>query len=174
MSHFEVLKKLFPVRDMTGELDNDLTIEGKYMDQVDSTASQLALEFYPNTSTLLLSDWERVYDTTAVGDSSRQDAVETAMRVVVNKDGRLNPSYYVGLAAGLGYDSTVIESPDMFIVANTSPPATVLPGILYEITELYTWYLDSTGSTVPADRTSLMNLINDRVPAFTKVIYAWA
>ena len=171
MYHYDMLKKLFPVRDTTGELDNDLAIEGKYLDQVDSTASQLALEFFPDTATVLLSDWERVFDSTGAGDSARQEALRAAERVVINKDGRLNPSYYVSIAAGLGYDSTVIEGPNMFIVANTSPPATQLPGQVYEITDLYTWTLDCTGSAVPADRTSLMDLINPKIPAFSKLIY---
>jgi len=174
MTHYDALKKLFPVKDMTGELDNDLIIEGKYLDQVDSTATSLALEFFPTSSTLLLSDWERTYDTTAIGDSSRQAAIETAMRVIVNKDGRLNPSYYVTLADAAGYDSTVIEGPNMFVVAATSPPASTLPGQLYEMSGLYTWSLDSTGSTTPADRTNLMSLIVEKAPAFSLVTFNFA
>lgn len=175
MYHYDMLKKLFPVKDMTGELDNDLAIEGKYLDQVDATASQLAREEFPDTATVLLSDWERTFDTTAVGDSARQAAIVAAERIVVNKDGRLNPNYYVSLAAGLGYDSTVVEGPPMFIVAFTSPtsippgPATLLPGQVYEPQVLWTWTLDSTGSTVATDRTNLMNLIIDRNPAYTRV-----
>ena len=171
MSHFEVLKKLFPVKDMTGELDNDLIIEGKYLDQVDSTASQLALEIFPNTSTLLLSDWERVYDTTANGDSARQAAVTTAMKVLSNKDGRLNDNYFVSLAASLGYDSTVVEGPSMFIIADKSSQATHLPAPLYDQEQVWSWTLDSTGSTVPADRTALMTLIIEKAPAFSQVSF---
>ena len=174
MGHFEVLKILFPVKDMTGELDNDLAIEGKYLDQVDSTASQLALEFFPNTSTLLLSDWERTYDTTGTSIGDRQNAVEAAVRVAVNKDGRLNPDYYVSLAGGLNYDSTIHEGPNMFLVAATTPPATVLPGILYNTEVLWIWTIDSTGSITPNDRTGLMDLIKERAPAFTQVNFNFA
>ena len=174
MSHFEVLKKLFPVKDMTGELDNDLAIEGKYLDQVDSTAGQLSLEFFPDTANVLLSDWERTFDTTATSLSSRRAAVVAAERVLVNKDGRLNPSYYIGLADGAGYDSTVREGPGMFIVANTSPPATLLPGALWNAEALWIWTMDSTGSTNANDRTNFMNLITERVPAFTQVNFQFA
>lgn len=174
MSHYNVLRKIYPIRDMTGEIDNDLSIKGKYMDQVDATSNVLHQELFPNTSTLMLSSYERVFDTTAVGDTSRQNAIVAAERVMVNKDGRLNPAYYIALADSLGYDATIYESPNMFTVSATSPPATELPGILYDQEVLWTWYLDSTGSTAPNDRTNLMNIVTERSPAFSKVIYNFA
>lgn len=172
--YYSVLKKLFPVRDCTGELDHDLSIEGKYMDQVDSTAQMLNREFFPDTATYLLSDYEHVFDTTAATLSSRRAAVVAAERVLVNKSGRLNADYYVSLANGLGYDSTIYEASDMFIVAATTPPATTLPGAVYEATALWTWQLDSTGSLDPNDQQTLRNLINETAPAYTKVIYNFA
>ena len=174
--YYSVLKKLFPVTDMTGQLDHDLAIEGKYLGRSDTSAQQLRADMFPDTvSAAMVGNWERVWDTTGSGLAGQRAALVAAERIVVNKQGRLNPSYFVSIALGHGYDSTVVEHGTlMFKVGNSIPPATALPGQLYESTFLYEWDLDSTGSTNAVDQTSLISAIQERAPAWTMINFYFA
>ncbi len=169
--HYYALKKAWPLPDMTGELDNHFEIIGHQFDNIYFRGNDLENEIFPDTAIELLGNYEQEYDTTNAGSiAARQANIVAHERVLVNKSGRMTPQYYVNIAAGLGYDSTVVEhAGDMFIVASTEPPATPLTHALWESSHRWTWDLDSTGSTVPADRTNLMDVITKAAPAFTKV-----
>lgn len=174
--HYYALKKLWPLPYLQGVLDDHFTITGHALDTVFYQDNDLEREMFPDTAVQLLSSYERIFDTTNAGSiTARQANIIAHERVLVNKDGRLTKQHYINIAAGLGYDSTIVEHfGDAFISAFTAPPASVLPHAVWESGRRWEWDLDSTGSTAPADQTSLMSIITEVAPAWSKVNFFFA
>lgn len=119
-------------------LRENYSVQGKYLDNVEDSANLFLVEMFPDTTTLLLSDYERVYDLDNSGTIAvRRQRVLTAMRA----QGGLSKTYFEGLGNTLGqgsYTVSISEGTDNigFIVAEysdfTSPkgPATSLPGLI--------------------------------------------
>ena len=178
--HYYALKKIWPIKDLQGQFDADLDIDGQYLDQVFYQDAVLNNEEFPDTatsgSTGLLPAFERIFGLVGTGtDAQRQAEVVNAERAVVNKAGRLNKTFYINLGIELGYtDVTIFENRLlMFIVADTGPPATQLPAPLYEYEYQWTWTIRSLLIPV-ADRPAWEALIMFYRPAFTLPIFVYA
>jgi uncharacterized protein YmfQ (DUF2313 family) len=172
--HYYALKKIFPVRNLEGVLDDDLTIEGRYLDQVYGPptqlgqAQQLLSEFFGDTANLTMSDYERVYNLPSTGSlADRRTAVVTAMR----SKGGLNRAYFIGLASSLGYTITIQEGVTAFVVASTHPPATLLPAPLFDPSLQWVWVVTIIGVTSAPDLVTLLNRLR---PAWTLITYVYA
>jgi uncharacterized protein YmfQ (DUF2313 family) len=110
MNHADVLKLLFPLKDLGGVFNDDIAIEGKHLDALKTSADNLLLEAFPDTATLTLSDWERNYQIivpAGVSIAQRQRAVVQRRRM----RGGLSRRYFVALAAAVGYTITIEEIP---------------------------------------------------------------
>jgi hypothetical protein len=169
--HYYALKKIFPVKNLVGELDNDLMIEGRYLDNCYFQGNDLETEIFPDTATNgdMTRSFERLFDTTNMAQ------VASKYEDLVNKDRKLNPATYIQDASAFGYNSSIYEGyHDMFVIDYNTLVATHLPGQLWDSGRNWTWIMDSTGSIVPSDRTSLMQAIIPRAPAFTKVEFNFA
>lgn len=165
--HYYALKKLFPIKDMTGQFDNDLKIEGQYLDDTFYQGNNLENEVFPDTATdvFMTQGFCRVMDSTSI-----QEAL-AGYPTITNKNRRMNPGMLISDASKFGFhNTTIIEGVDtMFIVDTDSAIATHLSAPLFSTDTVYTFYVDSTGS---ADMTnSLKNFINSEAPAFTLPIY---
>lgn len=176
--HYYALRKMFPLpvnTDSSGAFDQDLHIEGRHLDYNFYSGMDLFKEFFADSFDQLRSDWKSQWalDSTVITDMQVEATAKS--RVLVNKDSRLNPSYYVNLAAGFGYDSTVIEhTGDVFIVGSTIPYATPLSHTLYERTQNWIWDMTQTsGPTDPTIRAQFEKLIEAKKPAFTLVRFGY-
>jgi len=165
-SHYEVLKKLFPVRDMTGEIDNDLSIEGKYLDLADTTAQSQLNQFFPD-----MADGSALTSWMALTDTTDQTSALYVMEQLKKVDGWMSPNYYVSLCSRYGLDATVYEGIDDVFILAVSPIASSLPHAVYDTTHQYTWIVDTTGTIDSTVKGILQNKIIDRAPAWTKVSF---
>jgi hypothetical protein len=167
MPYYEVLKKLWPVLDMTGELDHDLGIEGKYLDLADSSARAQLNQFYPNTATGYdMTNWMLLTDTT------NRAGCLCVMGQLKKKDGWMNPDYFVDLCGRYNLDATVYEGiGDMFRCGFSAPPATPLPHATYEMDHLWTWLIDTTGTVDSTTKSKLQTKIIEQSPAWTEVSF---
>jgi uncharacterized protein YmfQ (DUF2313 family) len=176
--HYFALKKIWPIKDLEGSFDDDLTIDGTYLDDVYYQDADLQTQIFPDTATSdslgLLTSWECVFQLPGTGtDAQRQSAVVDALLAVVNKQGRLNKQFYIDLGAIKGYTVLIYESiGDMFIVASTSPPATQLPAPLYNASHIWIWTMYTYG-ILPVDEPAWEALINKYKPAFTQVQFGY-
>jgi len=167
--HYQALKKLWPIKNVEGALDDDLSIQGKYLDQLYAQAQQLYTEFFPSTTTLLLSDWERVYGLQPTGTvDQRRAAVIAKMRVLVNKDGRLTKAYYLSIASALGHpEAYIVEGSTLLFIVGV----TILPHVLYSDTEKWVWELHATVAV--EDRPIWEATFNPLKPAFTQLNFIY-
>ena len=110
MDHSEVLKLLFPLKDIGGTFVQDIGIEGDHLDALKTSADALLLELFPDTTTTLIADWERVYGIIPPDGATLADR---RLAVVQKKRLRrkLNRAYFVALAATVGYTITIEEMP---------------------------------------------------------------
>lgn len=168
MRYYNVLKQLFPVPDMTGVLDPDLSLEGKYLDISDSSAQAQIDQLFPSTSdSSALDDWLFFTDTT---DQSSCLSVFTDFK---KRDGWMNPDYYTGLCNKYGLDATVYEGlDDMFILGPVVPPASALPHAIYDQTHAWTWRVDTAGAIDSTSKSILTEKIITRAPAWTQVSFS--
>jgi uncharacterized protein YmfQ (DUF2313 family) len=176
--HYYALKKVFPIQSLAGDLDNDLTIEGKYLDQVFyQDQNELTPNLFPDTATsdALLPDFERLFNLPGTGtDAQRQAAVTAAEQQLINKNGKMNPAFYIALGVTLGYTDVSIHEGvnDMFILAY-APNQSVLPHALYDLSHTWVWTITSSMIPVGVARDQWEFLITNAAPAFSKVIFVY-
>jgi len=133
--HYYALKKLFPARRLEGVLDDDLTLEGKYLDRTYYQAIQVKNEFFPDTTGQLIPEWQALLNTTSI---------LSRMYYLAHKQGLLSKAYMTAIALGQGFTTTSIVDniSSAFIVGEASYPGTSeLPHALYDISAIYTWEL---------------------------------
>lgn len=111
MNHSDVLKLLFPLKNIGGVFDDDIGLEGGFLDALKTSADNLLLELFPNTCTAAtIADWERTY-----GIIPPADAPLEARRLAVVQKKRLRRkltrAYFVALAETAGYSITIEEMP---------------------------------------------------------------
>ena len=165
-SHYEALKKLFPVPELAGVLDDDLSLEGKYLDAADSTAATLLSEFYPDTADSTVQ--QQFFSMT---DSTDLAGCLYTFGLLKQKTGLLNPEFFIDLCGRYSLDATVHEGmEDMFILA-VSPNASHLPHAVYDTPHKWTWSIDTTGTIDSTQKQILQAKIIERAPAWTAVSF---
>ncbi|MDH3975623.1 MAG: DUF2313 domain-containing protein [Deltaproteobacteria bacterium] len=104
--HADILKKLFPVKNMEGLHDIDTIVEGDYLDKTSSHGDELLDEMLPQTTGDLIGDWERI---TGVSPNDIDTIDERREQVVakLRARGRLDKQYFIDLAAAYGYSITI-------------------------------------------------------------------
>ncbi len=111
MIHADVLKLLFPLKDVGGDFADDIAIEGSYLDALKTSAESLLLELFPDTCTAAtIADWERIYGIVPADGAALADR---RLAVIQKKRLRrkLTRSYFVALAAAVGYTVVIEEMP---------------------------------------------------------------
>ena len=121
-------------------LDANLYIIGKYLDEAEDSADDLLIELFPDTTTLLMENFEKTFNLSSEGTTAeRRNRIVSAHR----QTGGLSKAYFedIGNTLGTGkYTVSIAEGTDSipFIVHTrsrfTSPrgPGTTLPGKLYD------------------------------------------
>ena len=110
MTHADVLKLLFPLKNVVGTFDDDVAIVGGQLDAVDARIDNLLLEMYPDTTTELITDFERIYNIippTGAALADRRLAVVQKKRL----RRKLNRAYFVALAETVGFTIAIEEMP---------------------------------------------------------------
>lgn len=182
MSHKDALALLFPV-ELGGVEADDITVEGKTLDDVESQSNQLLREMFPDMTYMLLTSWERVLGLVPGPDAtlqSRRDHIIAKIR----ERGGLSRAYFISLAAALGYAITIDElQPFMAGWGRAGDP-------LYIEAVRFVWRVNITGQPVYYFRTGLScaserllswlpvtaieDLFRDLEPAHTFAIFNYA
>ena len=110
-NHKDIFKLLFPIP-IEGVFDDDIAIEGQYLDDVKISAMNLLLEMFPDTATLMLADWERVYGLPdpCTGALTSLQARRAALLDRYRGKSSQNMSFYIALAESLGFTVTIDEA----------------------------------------------------------------
>ena len=138
MPNSDALKILFPVA-LEGVFDQDIQIEGELLDAAQASADRLLKEFFADTTTALIADWERTVGVSSaisgasppapgVGDGLLGDGLlgdggalaqqppsvpmqarRTAILQQLQARGGLSKLYFIGLAAAMGVTITIDE-----------------------------------------------------------------
>lgn len=188
MMHAELLKLLLPPSsiDPNGPaISIELSAEGKALDDAYYSADQLLEEADPNTTALMLSDWERVYGLpdACVAAAGIVQSIQERRAALVAKEsfvGGQSPAFFIGLAADLGYTITITEYSPHTTEHDSEHPITDDPW-------RFVWQVNAPLNTL-RDRTSeddtematavwgnaLMECVISRFkPAHTHVIFAY-
>lgn len=107
MSAEMTLKQLFPVY-LGSEHDTDLAVDGRSLDRAQQSIDTLLREVFPDTTSGLLLDWERVLGLTPGPDDPMLYRLEQVARKIRERGG-LSIAYFIELAASIGYTITIIE-----------------------------------------------------------------
>ena len=113
MSHAELLQRLLPPSSYDAQGANlvvELVAEGNALDAAQVLADSLGNEFTPDTTGLMLADWERVAglpDFCAGGLAQTTPERRRALLVKIIGRGGLSAAWFIALAATLGYTITI-------------------------------------------------------------------
>lgn len=107
MSAETTLRQLFPI-ELGGDHSADLAIDGAHLDAAQRSGETLLAEIFPDQTSRLLADWERVLGIVPGADYPLQFRRELVVRKIRERGG-LSRSYFIGLAAALGYTIEIIE-----------------------------------------------------------------
>ena len=143
MGYADVLKSLCPVK--LGPVHaGDCAVEGAAFDECSANIDALMLELFPDTASLSLPDWERVYALLFPPPSTaaRRNAILAAM----NATGGLSAAYFIRLAANLGYTITVTPGGDIpLFKCDHSKCGDILGGSSLT----FYWFIDGVGVGLP-------------------------
>ena len=188
MSHLTVLKQLLPPVSYDANapiLTADLTAVANQLDAAQLLADQLLLEMHPDTTAVMLSDWERVYglpDPCVTIDQTIEQR-RAALISKVNAQGGQSREYFIGVANAMGYPDATI---DEFMPMTCNDDCN---GVLNSEADRFAWQLNlpaATGGVFLMDCNSDCNSalqswgdeaiecrINKLKPAHTSVIFAY-
>lgn len=173
MKHKDVLNLLFPL-ELSGDYSADIILEGKHLDDAQTSAELLLREMLPQSAGLSIADWERICGVSPDDDDTLQTR---QLRVIakLRERGSLALAYFQSLADAMGYTCTIEE-----LRPNTD-------GLGAE--GIFRWRITFTGSNLvyfragqsrAGDRlvtgtvaSALEGLFTDIKPAHTQIIYAY-
>ncbi len=157
-------------------LDENLYIFGKHMDIMEENGELFNEEIFPDETDTLLEEYESVYNLSRAGltTDERRNQIISAMRA----RGGLSKDYFetVGNAMGSGeYTVSIAEGSDAigFMVHTSSPPATQLPGQLYDSPFVDNPYNITVTVTGVAAAPNLEALFNRLKPEWTAFNYTY-
>jgi uncharacterized protein YmfQ (DUF2313 family) len=105
--HREALALLFPV-ELGGDHGADLDIDGASLDAAQASAEVLLAEMFPDQTSDLLTDWERVVGNVPGPNDPLQDRRDRVV-MKLRQLGGLSVGYFLGLAQTLGYTVSIVE-----------------------------------------------------------------
>ena len=176
--HEDVYKLLFPLKNVGGKFDENVSVIGKQLDAVNTLYNTLLQEIFPDTTTDLIADWERKYAIIPPEGAT----LEARRLAVVQKKRlrrRLDRQYFIALAATVGYDIDI-----EYIPANDARygggPGTRYIWLVHVISGTKELIYFTAGDSAAGDRlldweTSdvLENLFTDLGPAHKHVYFAY-
>lgn len=165
--HDDLLRRLLPPLsiDRNGRsITTELTVYGDALDASTALADALLAEADPRTTSVLFTDWERIYGLEA---GSQTDAQRRAsLLAAILAGGGQSRAFYVQLAAALGYTANIIEY----------RPHTVLDDVefpLYGGHWRHIWRVRAHANAGAATLAAFEALINKIKPAHTLVQFEY-
>lgn len=176
-----VIKALMPLK--LGTVSNeDIALEGQELDAEETRQNGILLEMFPDTSTQMLSWWERVYGLAPVANATIQQRQSAVVQAVAAKGG-LSRAYFIALAQALGFTITITEiQPFMAGISRAGD-------ILYDENAMFIWLVvvtaiqqyyfrsgqSSAGEPLgaPNENTIITSLFNKLKPAHTYVMFQY-
>jgi uncharacterized protein YmfQ (DUF2313 family) len=172
--HYNALKKTWTLRNVDGSFDDMLHIEGTFLDNCYFNGKLLEEEIFPDSAVDTITDWLRTYGL-AEDTTEPNDAVVAAMRVLINKDGRMTKAFIQSIVESYGFTGvTIVERIDYsFIVSDDA-----LPFLATEIDDTGAWVSDgwaqwefeihmTGGPTNTSTRSMMESQVFKMKPAFT-------
>lgn len=152
--------------------------------RVDARANELLNEIYPDTTTELLPDWERV---AGLPDPCSGLGASVAIRrrdllAKITARGGQSPQYFIDLAASLGYTITITEFDEFIVDVNAVEDALLGEAWAYSwqvnaglnTVTYFTVGSNSTGDALAEwGNERLECVITARKPAHTVVLFAY-
>ncbi len=130
MSAETTLKQLFPL-ELGGEHEATLAVDGRSLDAARQSIDTLLREVFPDTTSGMLPDWERVLGLSPGADDPVIYRLEQVVRKMRERGG-LSISYFIELAASIGY-AISIEEPKPFMAGVGQAGQEVMdPLVIYE------------------------------------------
>lgn len=164
MKHYHSIKALFPL-DLGAFSDSDMKIEGEVFDVAVARAESVINEFFASSATITLSRWEREYGVIVPEGASDEDR-HSLLQARILERGGLSRTYFVELAAALGYTIEISESPPMFRAGISKAGDRV-----YSSAYLWEW----TVLVVNAhEAPELVHLFNDINPPHLRLTFVFA
>jgi uncharacterized protein YmfQ (DUF2313 family) len=122
-AHADLLRLLLPpvVYDKTGAaLNADLKAHGNQLDEFMGVVQELLTEIDPRTTTLLLSNWEKVYGLPDAGLIVPQTIAQRQQLLTakVGAIGGLSKPYIVGLLQAAGYTASIDQPRGFYVGIN--------------------------------------------------------
>lgn len=164
MSHKDTLKLLFPL-EFGGVFDQDIELEGKQFDDAQVNAELLLLEFFPQTATSSIADWERYLGVSTIDG----DTLQTRQQRVIAKlrsRGGLSLLYFTAFAQTMGYD-VKIENLEIGSFQWTVTVSNAVPVVYFRAGQSLSGDNLITGDIV----NSIEGIFQELKPAYTEVIF---
>lgn len=176
--HYNALKKIYPLRDIQGSFDDDLLVEGEFLDLCYYQAEAIYNEFFPDSAVATIAEWMRIFGITE--STEPNNSIVAAWRVLINKNGRLSPAYYLSICLAFGFTSTIYERiVDCFKVGMgytpwIGSPIDVTGSPVTGDAAPWEWQvISSAGPTNASLRAQFESLINRVKPAWTEVSFTY-
>lgn len=147
-----------------GILDGLMMAIADGLARLHGAAAALIDEVDPRSTTALLADWERVTGLTAGGltTAQRRAAVLAQLRAT----GGQAPSYFVSVAASLGYTVMIAEFRPHTVESDVDYP-------LWEGSAAFRWHVQAVASAGAATTEALETLLRTLAPAHTIVTFEY-
>ncbi len=179
MSHKDALKLLFPLP-LEGVLDQDIELEGAYLDAAQASAGELLTEAFADTAAALIGSWERVTGITWPDGPPPLQARQSAVVGKLQSVGGLSAAYFIGLAAAFGWTITITEM-QPFMAGISRAGDTIYPAAIcfaWKVSGAGTIYKFTAGQSAAGEalqwwgaNTGLESLLNGLKPAHTYIIF---
>jgi uncharacterized protein YmfQ (DUF2313 family) len=169
--------------ELGGVFDEDIATEGAHLDAAQTNAEKLLKEMFPDQTTEGIVDWERVCGLTPSADAPLQTRREDIIRKLRERGG-LSRTYFIILAAAMGYDITIDELYPFMCGWGRCADR------LYTEAVRFFWrvnvsgqplYYFRAGQSTTGERlswwptqTSLENIFNDLKPAHTYIVFNYS
>lgn len=142
MTYLELLKLLLPhgcYTDSGGSsTDKDLSVHAGEIETCQTNADALFTEIFPETSYALLADWENTYGIVFDIDISYGTRIDNLL-TKISAIGGESLSYFISLAAGLGYTISIDEFVPFMAGWNEAGDK------LYKDEIVYCWQVNAAG-----------------------------
>jgi uncharacterized protein YmfQ (DUF2313 family) len=161
----------------------ELQAEANAIDAVKANATLIENAITPFNAGVFLSDWERVVGITQIGDKTYQERVSQVLAKLAETGG-LSRSYFIQLAASLGYTITIDEPQPFRAGINRAGDTIYIEEIIFcwlvnVLSSSVNVYQFRAGRSAASERllsfgdNRLESLLNELKPAHTFVSFAY-
>ncbi len=165
LADWGILERLFPI-DLGDDWRKDLQLEETEIEKAEISAQELLEEIFPDTTNLLIADWERVCGITP-GETDTLAGRRSRVIQQLQSQGSLSRAHFIALAAILGF--TIIITENIPFMAGWAKAKNEL--FFPEIT--WVWNVDVQSNDTVVEEAMLEEVIAQLKPAHTEVYFTY-